>query len=324
LRNNSYFDSDSDVSDDLTYDGLSSKVHKLEVALCSQDKLLCRVFPENNDLNLKLENSFIEITSLQSMHNDTSAKPCENCNIVMVNYADFSIVHTHVTSQLKGAKLENKELKVHSLLLDVCTSCPMLKFDLGARSIEIKELKQGLDHSSRYTIFSLPCEVCGTLKSKILHAAKENSELKQEFAYLSSRLERIIVSEENAAKSKYKLDVGFEKCEDKGEKTDPKFVPSSNYHKEEESLKPTKTHYSSNPKPTINPKRGVKKNTPNPSEEVYICMFVPVRVTWTSYSFSAREWRRGIWIMLETHIMTSLLFPPSLFFSCSISVFSWT
>jgi hypothetical protein len=42
--NNSNFDSDSDVSDDLTYDGLSSKVHKLEDALCSQDKFLCRVF----------------------------------------------------------------------------------------------------------------------------------------------------------------------------------------------------------------------------------------------------------------------------------------
>jgi hypothetical protein len=52
-----------------------------------------------------------------------------------------------------------------------------------------------------------------------------------------------------------------------------KFVPSSNYHKEEEALKPIKTHYSSNPKPSFNPKIGVKKNTPNPSEEVYICMF---------------------------------------------------
>jgi hypothetical protein len=57
-------DSNSDVSDDLTYDGLSSKVHKLEDALCSQDKLLCRVFCENKDLNLKLENSFAEIASL--------------------------------------------------------------------------------------------------------------------------------------------------------------------------------------------------------------------------------------------------------------------
>jgi hypothetical protein len=43
-RNNSYSDSNSDVSDDLTYDDLSSKVHKLEDALCSQHKLLCRVF----------------------------------------------------------------------------------------------------------------------------------------------------------------------------------------------------------------------------------------------------------------------------------------
>jgi hypothetical protein len=45
-------DSDSDVGDDLTYDGISSKVHKLEDALYSQDKLLCRVFHENKDLNL--------------------------------------------------------------------------------------------------------------------------------------------------------------------------------------------------------------------------------------------------------------------------------
>jgi hypothetical protein len=79
--------------------------------------------------------------------------------------------------------------------------------------------------------------------------------------------------EKSTTKSTYKLGVGFERCENKGEKSDPKFVPSSNYHKEEEALKPTKTHYPSNPKPSFNPRRGVKKNTPNPSEEVYICMF---------------------------------------------------
>jgi hypothetical protein len=79
--------------------------------------------------------------------------------------------------------------------------------------------------------------------------------------------------EKSAIKSTYKLGVGFERCEDKGEKSAPKFVPSSNYHKEEESLKPTKTHHPSNPKPSFNPKRGVKQNTPNPSEKVYICIF---------------------------------------------------
>jgi hypothetical protein len=87
--NNSVSDSDSDVSDDLFYNGISSKVHKLKDALCSQDKLLCRVFRENKDLNLKLENSFAEISSLRSMHDDMSAQPCENYNMIMVNYADL-------------------------------------------------------------------------------------------------------------------------------------------------------------------------------------------------------------------------------------------
>jgi hypothetical protein len=56
----------------------------------------------------------------------------------------------------------------------------MLKSDLKDYSIEIKELKQRLDHSSRYKVFSTPCEVCGTLKDNLLYATKENSELKQE------------------------------------------------------------------------------------------------------------------------------------------------
>jgi hypothetical protein len=58
----------------------------------------------------------------------------------MVNYADLWIVHTKVASKLKGAKLELKELQAHSLLLGACTSCPLLKSDLEACSIEIKEL----------------------------------------------------------------------------------------------------------------------------------------------------------------------------------------
>jgi hypothetical protein len=79
--------------------------------------------------------------------------------------------------------------------------------------------------------------------------------------------------EESATKSTYKLGVDFERCEDKGEKSAPKFVPSSNNHKEEEALKPIKTHSPSNSKPCFNPKRVLKKNTPKPSEKVYICMF---------------------------------------------------
>jgi hypothetical protein len=36
---------------------------------------------------------------------------------------------------------------------------------------------------------------------------------------------------ESATMSTYKLGVGFERCEKKDEKSAPKFVPSSNYHK---------------------------------------------------------------------------------------------
>jgi hypothetical protein len=99
-------------------------------ALCNQDNFLCKISCENKKLNLELENSFAEIASLWLMHDDMSAKPCKNCNTIMVNYADLWIVHTQVTSQLKGAKLELKELKAHSSLLGACTSYPMLKSDL--------------------------------------------------------------------------------------------------------------------------------------------------------------------------------------------------
>jgi hypothetical protein len=34
--------------------------------------------------------------------------------------------------------------------------------------------------------------------------------------------------EESATKSTYKLSIGFERCENKGEKSAPKFIPSSN------------------------------------------------------------------------------------------------
>jgi hypothetical protein len=49
--------------------------------------------------------------------------------------------------------------------------------------------------------------------------------------------------EESVTKSTYKLGVCSKRCGDKGERSAPKFVPSSNYHKVEEELKPTKTNY---------------------------------------------------------------------------------
>jgi hypothetical protein len=74
--------------------------------LCAT-KIRCfaRFFCENKKLNLELENSFAEIASLRSMHDDMSSQPCENYKMIVVNYANLWIVHTQVASQLKGVKL---------------------------------------------------------------------------------------------------------------------------------------------------------------------------------------------------------------------------
>jgi hypothetical protein len=97
-------DSDSDVSDNLFLEGLSLRVVELENALCNQDKLLCKVFRENKKLNLELESSYSEIASLLLVHDDMSAKSCDNCKMIMVNYADMWLFHSHVASLLDCAR----------------------------------------------------------------------------------------------------------------------------------------------------------------------------------------------------------------------------
>jgi hypothetical protein len=118
-------DSDSDVNDDLSPDDLSLRVVELENALYNQDKLLCKVFHENKKLNLELESDFSEIISLRSAHDDMSAKSCDNYTMIMVNYTDLWLMHSHVTSLLDGARLELREFKTHSTLLDDCTTYPL-------------------------------------------------------------------------------------------------------------------------------------------------------------------------------------------------------
>jgi hypothetical protein len=92
-------------------------------------------------------------------------------------------VHSQVASILDGAKLELRELKTRSLLLSASTSCPLLGSDLEACAIEIKDLKHQIDNSSHYNVLSSPCEMCGSLKGKLFHTTKENTELKQDVAY---------------------------------------------------------------------------------------------------------------------------------------------
>jgi hypothetical protein len=81
--------SDSDVSDDSSPESLSLRVIELGNALYNQDKLLCKIFCENKKLNFELESASSEIATLRSAHDDMSAKPCDNCKRIMVNYADL-------------------------------------------------------------------------------------------------------------------------------------------------------------------------------------------------------------------------------------------
>jgi hypothetical protein len=154
-----------------------------------------RFFRENKKLNLKLESASSEIASLRSAHDDMTAKPCDNCTMIIVNYADLWLMNSHVASLLDGTRLELRELKSHSRMLGACTSCPVLRSDLEASVVEIKDLKYRLDHASRYTFLTPPCLVCSSLKDKFFHANKENTELKQEVAYLTACIENTVLNE---------------------------------------------------------------------------------------------------------------------------------
>jgi hypothetical protein len=129
-------------------------------------------FCENKKLNLELASVFSEIASLRSVHDDMSVKTCDNCNMVMVNCADLCLVHFQVASQFKGAKLELRELKAHSLLLSACTSFPLVRSDLEACVVAIKYIKRQIKY-----MLSSPSEMCGSLKGKLFNATKENTEV---------------------------------------------------------------------------------------------------------------------------------------------------
>jgi hypothetical protein len=89
-------------------------------------------------LNLELESSFSEIVSLRSAHDDMNTEPCDRCTLIMVNYADLWLIHSHVAGLLDSDRLELRELKARSTLLGACTSCSMLRSDLEVAAVEIK------------------------------------------------------------------------------------------------------------------------------------------------------------------------------------------
>jgi hypothetical protein len=159
-----------------------------------------------------------------------------------------------------------------------------------------------------------------SLKGKLLHATKENTELQQEVAYLTAHLEKTVLSEkmieedlsrieESAIKSTYRLGVGFERSEKKGEKSALcLFLAPATINKRKHWNQPKPiTHPIQSHPSTQREKQGRK---PLSRQRKLLCAcFVAVLVTWMSFASGGRELRGGVLSMLETHIvMSSLIF----------------
>jgi tRNA U54 and U55 pseudouridine synthase Pus10 len=104
-------------------------------------------------------------------------------------------VHAQVASQLESTICELDELKSGPSLLGACLECPKLKVELDARSFNVKKLETELLEKSHVSVTSSPCEVCVSLKDKLVYATNENTMLMQDVSYLTFRLERTKLSE---------------------------------------------------------------------------------------------------------------------------------
>jgi hypothetical protein len=161
-----------------------------------------------------------------------------------------------------------------------------------------------------------------SLKGKLFHATKENTQLQQEVAYLTAHLEKTVLREkmiekdlsrieESATKSTYRLCVGFERCEDKSEKSAPKFIPSSSYHKEEKTIKSIKAHYPSNRKPSFNPKREARKETTKSREKAFIYIFCDRAGHLDEFCYRRKRIeRRGVEYARNSYCDEFIDFPP--------------
>jgi hypothetical protein len=99
-------------------------------------------------------------------------------------------MHAQVASQLESTICELDELKARSSLLGGCLECPKLKLELDIRSLNVKKVETKLLEKLHISVTSSPCEICVSLKGKLVHVTNENTMLVQDVAYLTSQLER--------------------------------------------------------------------------------------------------------------------------------------
>jgi hypothetical protein len=119
-----------------------------------------------------------------------SDKDCDFCLVVMEDLAKLRNMHAQVASQLESTICELDELKARSSLLGACLECPKFKVELDIRSLNVKKVETKLLEKLHISVTSSPCEICVSLKGKLVHVTNENTMLVQDVAYLTSQLER--------------------------------------------------------------------------------------------------------------------------------------
>jgi hypothetical protein len=84
-------------------------------------------------------------------------------------------VHAQVASQLESTICELDGLKVRPSRLGAYLEYLKLKLELDACSFNVKKLKTELFEKSHVSVTSSPCEVCVSLKGKLVHTTNENT-----------------------------------------------------------------------------------------------------------------------------------------------------
>ncbi|GJN40156.1 hypothetical protein PR202_gb29334 [Eleusine coracana subsp. coracana] len=152
-----------------TLDELSSKLDHLRDILLLQDDKLRSAVRESRELKSKLESADFEMTSLRSkLACDVTVVECESCQVVMNDLSQRESVHAQVASQLESALKELDEFKARPTPLGACQKCPKLISELEAQTLKVKELESKLLIETRSKVFPPPCEVCVSLKDKLV------------------------------------------------------------------------------------------------------------------------------------------------------------
>jgi hypothetical protein len=105
-------------------------------------------------------------------------------------------------------------------------------------------------------------------------------------------------------------------------KSAPNFVPSSNYHRKEETIKSTKTHYPSSPKSSFNPKREVRKEIPKPREEDFVCILCGHGDHLDEFCFRRKRIEKSLFDYVRNSYCVEFINFSPCYYSCALSHFS--